>query len=58
MTPELKQRTINTLEWMITDMKWRYDENRGNLDEGSEGGYSDTINEATDVLRELKESNG
>jgi len=54
MNQELRQRTIKTLEWMIADMKWRFDESRGSLDEGSSGGYSPELTEAINILEELK----
>ena len=50
----LKERTIKSLEWLITDAKWRYDEVKDAMDDGSTGGYSDELLEAIDVLEELK----
>ena len=43
-----KQRIINTLSWMIEDLKWRHDQ------EGIEGNYSPELKEAMNVLEELK----
>ncbi len=56
MTPELKQRIINSLDWLIKDTKWRFDIDKNNLDEGSRGGYSPELTEAINVFEELKES--
>jgi len=55
MNEETKQRIIKSMEWMIADMKWRHDENRGNLEEGSQGGYSPDLQEAVSVLAELEQ---
>ncbi len=54
MDPILKQRIIETLEWMTTDMKWRADDTNQNIEEGSQGGYSPELTEAIDLLEELK----
>lgn len=54
MTPDLKQRTIQTLDWMITDMKFRADDLRNNVEEGSAGGYSDELTKAINLLAELE----
>lgn len=55
MTDELKKRIIKSLSWMIEDMKHRYDDCRGNLDNGSEGEYSPELTEAINLLAEIKE---
>ncbi len=54
MTPELKRRIIETLEWMVKDMKWRADDLRNNTEKGSQGGYSPELTEAIELLEELK----
>lgn len=54
MTPELIQRAIDSLSWLVTDAEWRSDDTKGNLDEGSQGGYSPELTEARNVLEELK----
>ena len=51
---DLTLRVIKSMQWMIDDMKWRYDNNKGNLDEGSCGGYSPELTEAINTLEELK----
>ncbi len=51
----IKQRTINALEWMTTQFKWQHDNEKDALcDEGSQGGYSEKLQEAMDLLEELK----
>jgi len=52
---ELKQQTIVTLEWMITDMRWRTDQTKGNLEEGSQGEYSPELTKAIELLKKWKE---
>ena len=44
----MRERIIKTLEWMIADMKWRYDST------GIEGNYSPELKEAMAILEELK----
>jgi len=53
---DLIQCAIPPLEWMIKDNKWRFDEQKRNLEEGSEGGYSPELTEAIDVLKALKDT--
>lgn len=54
MTSELRQRIIDTLSWMVTDMKHRFDEQKSIFGQRSEGGYSAELTEAIDLLKELK----
>lgn len=49
-----KQRIIDTFEWLVEDAKWRFDECKDALDDGSTGGYSPELTEAIDLLKELK----
>lgn len=42
------------MEWMITAMKWREDELRGNNENGLKGGYSDQLLGAIEILEEIK----
>ncbi len=51
---EVETEVIATLDWMITDMKWKADENRSNLEEGSKGGYSEELTKASLLLNRLK----
>ena len=51
---QLRERIIVTLDWMITDMKWRHNETKLNA-EGFEGDYSPELKEAVSLLEELKE---
>jgi len=48
-------RTIISLEWMTTDIKWRADETKLNFEEGSKEGYSPQLQDALDLLEELLE---
>jgi hypothetical protein len=50
----LNEETPITLDWMTTAMKWREDELRGNAD-GLEGGYSEELNRANNLLKRWKE---
>ena len=54
MDEQLRRRIIKTLTWMVADMRWRFDETKLNIDEGSAGGYSPELAEAIDVLAELE----
>ncbi len=54
MIDDLKQRIIDTLGWMIKDMTWRADETMRNYEDGSCGGYSPELQNAIDLLKELK----
>lgn len=51
----IKRRTIKSLEWMTTQFKWQHDNEVAAMsDEGSQGGYSPELQEAIDLLEELK----
>ena len=52
--PELRQRIITTLTYMIGVAVWREDEVRQNMEVGSAGGYSDELQEAKDLLAEIE----
>lgn len=49
-----RARCIKSLSWLVADAKHRFDDCRGNLDNGSEGGYSDELTEAIELFDELK----
>ncbi len=44
----------NILLWMVTTIKWTADQTKGNLEEGSQGGYSEKLTKAINLLEELK----
>lgn len=44
-----------TLRWMTTAMKWREDDLRNNLEDNTEGGYSDELLKAIKLCEEIKE---
>jgi hypothetical protein len=46
--------TIESLEWMTTDAQLRFNEIRGNLEDGSQGGYSPELTKALKTLEQLK----
>lgn len=55
MSKELKQRIIDSFAWMITQLKWQFDNEKEAMnDEGSQGGYSSELTEAIAVWEELK----
>ena len=54
--PQQKTRIIDSLSWMIKDMRWRYNQTKMNVDEGSEGGYSPELQEAIALLEEIQDS--
>ena len=49
-----KQTIINSLEWMVAAMKWKADEIKLNIEEGSQGGYSPQLTKAINLLKELQ----
>lgn len=51
----LLRRCYNSLDWMVKRKKWREDEIRDNIDDGSMGEYSLELKEAIRLLEELKE---
>ena len=51
----LKEQTIESLGWMIADMKWRADEVKQNLEAGSQGDYSPELTKAISLLARWKE---
>jgi len=52
--PELRQRVIKSLSWMVEDNCNRSDECRLNFEPESKGGYSEELTEAIDLLNYLK----
>lgn len=51
---EEKKRVVDSLSWMIGDMKHRHDQLKGNLEEGSQGDYSLRLKEAMELLGVLE----
>jgi hypothetical protein len=47
---EEKESLVKTLSWMIADMRHNYNEVKGNLEEGSQGGYNKKLTEAIQLL--------
>ena len=50
---QLLRRAAESLSWMITDMKWRYDPDQT----GIEPEYSPQLKEAIKLLDEIKKRN-
>ena len=56
MKDELKQRIIESMAWMITYLKWQIDIEREHAGwQDMEGGYSEELTEAMDILKELED---
>jgi hypothetical protein len=51
---KLLRRCLDSIGWMIDDIKWRYDETKGNLDNGSKGGYSPELTKAMKLRDDLE----
>ncbi len=49
-----KEQLVTSLSWMITDMKHRHDEIKGDIEVGSQGDYSDEL-KATMLLLDVVE---
>lgn len=54
LTNKEKDRIVQSLSWMIEDMKHRHDQLKGNLEEGSQGDYSVALKEAMVLLQDVK----
>jgi len=53
---EEKKRLVDNLSWPIEDMKHRHDELKGNLEQGSQGDYSDELNQMINLLDDIKKT--
>ena len=53
---EEKKSLVNNLSWMITEKKNRYDDQKGNLEEGSQGDYSSELKQAINLLDNIKKT--
>ena len=51
---EEKKQIVDSLSWMIEDMKHRHDQLKGNLEEGSRGDYIPQLKEAMELLGVLE----
>lgn len=52
--PGQMQRALTTLETFVENSKHKEDEVNQNFEEGSQGGYSEQLTEAINLLAELK----
>jgi len=51
---EEKKCLVDNLTWMITDLKWKADQTKLNIEEGSQGGYSPKLTSAIDLLSDIE----
>lgn len=49
----LRQRTFESLGWMVTTFKYQHNETHGNVEKGSEGGYTPELTAAIELFTEL-----
>lgn len=56
ISKEEKERLVNNLTWMITDMKYKNDELKGSLEEGSQGDYSPELKTAISLLEDIEKT--
>lgn len=49
-----KDRIIQSLSWMVKELKHRHDELKGNFEEGSQGDYSPELKAAMGLLEDIK----
>lgn len=54
LTNEEKKRIVENLSWMIKDLRHRHDQLKGNLEEGSQGDYSDELKKAMSLLQDIE----
>ena len=52
---ELKAEVVEVFEWLVIDSKYRFDDQRQNLEPGSQGGYSPELTKAIALLEKLKD---
>jgi hypothetical protein len=53
--PQLRERILRSLRWLVRDATYRFDDCKENLQPGSEGGYSPELKEAHKLLKELEQ---
>lgn len=54
LTSEEKNCIVRSLSWMVEDLKYRHDELKGNLGEGSQGDYSPDLKVAMVLLEDIE----
>lgn len=54
LTNEEKERIAESLFWMIKDMQYRHNEIKNNSEEGIQGGYSDELKAAMNLLEDVQ----
>lgn len=53
--PKLRQRILVSLRQLVREAQWRHSQFKGDLENGSQGGYSDELREATQLLQDLEQ---
>jgi hypothetical protein len=53
--PQLRQRILRSLRWLVRDTQYRFDDQKQNIEPGSQGSYSDELTEAIQLLHELEQ---
>ena len=56
LSDEEKRRLVESLSWMIESMKHKSDENKGDVEEGSQGDYSPELKEAMSLLEDVEKT--
>jgi len=53
--PQLRQRILRSLRWLVRDCQYRFDDCRDQLKEEERGGYSIQLKEAISLLQDLEQ---
>ena len=56
ISKEEKTNLVDNLSWMIEEMKHRSDDEKGNLEVGSQGDYSDELKSAMTLLEDIQKT--
>ena len=56
ISKEEKTNLVDNLSWMIVEMKHRSDDEKGNLEEGSQGDYSKDLKQAMYLLGNIEKT--
>ena len=51
---ELRERILQSLRWVVPELEHRFNDCKSNLEEGSEGGYSDELKELISLKQDLE----
>ena len=53
--PELRERILRTLRWVVPELEHRFNDCKQNLQPGSQGGYSDELKEIIALKQDLEQ---